>query len=438
MKVQREVVWITFIRLVAFSCTFYILFVDISGSIATNDSMKGISRKMINPDNHYTQSYILTFVQSIVQNNIASITTPTAQQPLNDSIVQMLYLDVIDPSDLTQLKLYQNGCREFMDSDHIYQPLYSSLLLHHVFDHQTWHQINLTSSWIILDCSYQGRTLGDTTAYKAHILDQSMKNLTTIFIQTMMMNRPQKEWFVSCGTATISNMDLSLLSWNGESLTSSQIATYNVMAAAEFPFENIPFEHVILLNPDSDTGAWDAIMTRTGEKVSICGSTGTYRYSPRTQGRFDYFVWQLPSNPVEYFGIIQWVNIVCSIDSWAWIRYRVSQHFLRIPDVYSEIRADLVVRDCSPILIYGEFAYDAVIRSELQFLSSHKLHLQVHPAVIMSIYYGCYMFHDKINAALIFCQSALSLWLYENYMLNTILANGEMDSWAFYENLEAS
>ncbi|OQR85204.1 hypothetical protein THRCLA_10741 [Thraustotheca clavata] len=94
---------------------------------------------------------------------------------------------------------------------------------------------------------------------------------------------------------------------------------------------------------------------------------------------------------------------------------------------------------------YDEFVYDAVIRSDLQvfFLSffhllAHMLHLRVHLIVIIAIYYGCYMSQDKINSTLNLCQSASSSWLYENYMLNTIMATGGMDLWAFHENYETS
>ncbi|KDO31165.1 hypothetical protein SPRG_19629 [Saprolegnia parasitica CBS 223.65] len=309
----------------------------------------------------------------------------------------------------------------------------------------------------------------------------------------MVIVRPVKQWRVACGTATISTMDLSAVRWQDGALTSSQEATYDVMVGTEFPYVDYPFDYVRLLNPASRSGAWEAVIVATGEPVTISGSTGTYRYSPRTQGRYNYFVWQLPTNPISYLSNIQWVTVVYTVDSWAWVRYILDmgisliliantivgviaslniyrvQHIVWIPDVYPGIQAEIMLRSLLLVAIcvttdwwhlfeycmvkytarqswgYTELVLDAVVRSDLQVLFlalfqliASLLGLRLHVALLLAIYFGCYTSCDAIITAWPLQAEAASAWLYHNYLLNTLVANGGMDMWAYHENYETS
>ncbi|EQC31243.1 hypothetical protein SDRG_11164 [Saprolegnia diclina VS20] len=478
-------------RLAAFAAIFYILFIDVTGSFATKDSIKGVSEEMFNPSNRYSQSYMLTFVQALVTNAPLPMNATTTLPPQGSA--SLLYLDAADPSDHSTLGFNRDGCLEPLSSDHIYTPTYVAKVLPLLLDHQSWHSINLTTDWVLVDCSYQGRTLGDTTAFKIHVLDRQFSRLTSIVIQTMVIVRPVKQWRVACGTATISTMDLSAVSWQDGALTSSQEATYDVMVGTEFPYANYPFDYVRLLNPASRSGEWNAVIIATGEPVVISGSTGTYRYSPRTQGRYNYFVWQLPANPISYLSTIQWVSVVYTVDSWAWVRYILdmgislilgantivgviaslniyrTQHILWIPDVYPGIQAEIMIRSLLLLAIcvttdwwhlfeycmvkctarqswgYSELVLEAVVRSDLQVLYlalfqllASLLGLRLHVALLLTIYFGCYTFCDAIIAAWPLQAEAASAWLYHNYLLNTLVANGGMDMWAYHENYKTS
>ncbi|OQR86631.1 hypothetical protein ACHHYP_10337 [Achlya hypogyna] len=479
-------------RLAAFLSALVILYMDTAGSLATKRSIKGASEQMFIPSNHYTQSFLPQYVEALAKK---SPTTQLTAAPPNASVVQVHYLDAKDAADSSTLAFAQTGCLEPQSGDHIYDASYVTTVLHLILDDQTWHSINLTTALVLVDCSYQGRTLGDTTAWKVHVLDATRENLTSIFIQTMGVARPTKHWQVSCGTATISTLRLSSLHVDVEtnSVVSSDVAVYNIMIGMEFPYVNPPFEHVILDNQMSTTGEWAGIVVATGEPIVVSGSTGTYRYSPQTQGRYDYFVWQLPKDPLAYLSTIQWVTVVYSVDSWAWVRYILdmgisvilaahivvgivasyniyrSQGVVWIPDVYPSIQAEIITRCVLLILVciisqwwhifeycmvkstarqswgYNEFVQSSIVCSDLQvvilaFLQgvAMTLQLRLHVTVVLATYYVCYLTQNAIVGSIQLNAAEAASWLYSNYMENTLIATGGMDMWAYHINYDTS
>ena len=102
---------------------------------------------------------------------------------------QVLYLDTA--SNLSSWLLQTDQCVEYLPSDYIYNTSFIIPLLHKIIGNQSNAMINLTSSWVILDCTFEGRTVPDTTSWKVHVLDHTLTNLTTVYKRWW--------WRVRCG-----------------------------------------------------------------------------------------------------------------------------------------------------------------------------------------------------------------------------------------------
>ncbi|KAF0718149.1 Aste57867_1860 [Aphanomyces stellatus] len=101
------------------------------------------------------------------------------------------YLDLTDSS-ATVAALQPTACSPpQLGADFLYDIAYVQPLLQYTLsDVGDW--LNTTNNFIVVDCSFDGRTLGDTTAFKLYLIDKTMTNLSTLIVQTMSVSRPDK------------------------------------------------------------------------------------------------------------------------------------------------------------------------------------------------------------------------------------------------------
>ncbi|KAH9135978.1 hypothetical protein AeRB84_018734 [Aphanomyces euteiches] len=103
-------------------------------------------------------------------------------------------------------------------------------------------------------------------------------------------------------------------------VTSSQLAVYDVAVGLTFPYEWERFEPVTLeeLNPlDCE---WKAKIISTGEAFTMAGTTGFFRDAPDVQSAYNRYTWDLPSDPIVYASTIRFTGAFVYKDAWGWFR----------------------------------------------------------------------------------------------------------------------
>ncbi|EQC33975.1 hypothetical protein SDRG_08654 [Saprolegnia diclina VS20] len=251
--------------------------------------------------NVYTSGLVLAFLLDIAANS----TTSLPRAPI-------LYLN--EGAQAAPYTIRTDSCMSYLDgSDLLYNasvalPLVASILP--------------STGYLVVDCSYTGRVLGDTTAFKVYVIDEH--TVTTVYVQTMGLRRPKAPWQTSCATATVLSAPLASLS-----LLESNVSSYRSFVSLGFPYEvNSNFQEVLLDPITAFVGSWSATVIATSERIVVAGTEGIYRISPTVQASMDSYVWLLPASPVDFIQATQYTQVGHAIDkSFAWARCLLSATF---------------------------------------------------------------------------------------------------------------
>ncbi|KDO28692.1 hypothetical protein SPRG_06546 [Saprolegnia parasitica CBS 223.65] len=288
-------------RLSSCVAALVVLYIEVTGSIATRTALYGAAAPA-ELSNVYYSPLIGPFLRRVAAN--ASYLAALAPTPH----LNVLYIDQTEPSET--LTVSRTSCGNYFPSDAMYNQSYVAPLLHQLLDAQrSWHAVDLADHVVVVDCAYTGRLLNDTTALKLHLIDLTQTNVTTVFLQTMLLTRPAKCMTLSGGLANVVTSPIHGV---------AAPATYFHLLGIEFPFVLAPFERIALQDP-SET-QWHATVHSSGERVILSGTDGVYRESPAIQGNYDFYHWALPDDPQRFLEEIAYIAEPFAVDSYAWVR----------------------------------------------------------------------------------------------------------------------
>ncbi|KAF0713027.1 Aste57867_4554 [Aphanomyces stellatus] len=399
------------------------------------------------------------------------------------------YLDLTDSS-ATVAALQPTACSPpQLGADFLYDIAYVQPLLQYTLsDVGDW--LNTTNNFIVVDCSFDGRTLGDTTAFKLYLMDKTMTNLSTLIVQTMSVSRPDKHLLTTGGVAMITTTPLAslIVDQSTQIVTSTVPATYSVTIGFTFPYEWDTFQLVVLDDLIPPTGQWHATVQSTGEHFLFSGTTGMYHGSPTVQANFAYYYWDLPSDPIIFLRTVQYVNVHFRRDVWGWFRCCLglgigfhiavntlisqvvvvnvwrSSRTVWVPDVYPAIqrraclRVILLLVDCvvnnwwypyTFALNQGGFRtnwvgtlfLDEIVRADglmiclaIIYGVAKLLRVRLKLFVIVAIYVSCFYLRLSLVDKYGVCPNDALMVIENEYFANVLPGNGDMDLWAFRED----
>ncbi|KAH9144741.1 hypothetical protein AeRB84_011318 [Aphanomyces euteiches] len=432
------------------------------------------------------QSYNILQLLPLLLNSPSDVEESLKPTTVDSSLqAPVNYLDVT-PS--TEQLVYQNeSCLTSSNIDYLYDRNYMGAVLSASFaGYDGW---NASISWILVDCSYEGRIIGDTTVIKIYILNKSLTQITTFLLQTLSILRPEKHHETSGGAAMWTVSSLSSMHTTSENdIVCSESAIYSVAIGFDFPFENVDFVPVILDSTVPQSGQWTGQVTSTKEMIQFAGTSGLYRRSPTIQGYFNYFYWQLPSNPAEFMSRIQFVVSQRNKDSWGWFRcllcdgvginiainfgvaisvmvnmYR-KHSILWIPDVFASlqdraaIRAALLfvdsvvngwwypyqwaINQSGQRYLGGPLDFTENARADglmvvlaVTYVAAKFLRVRVQLPVVVIIFVACFYTRQSLTQSYGILSATVQPIIEQNY-LNNIIPSGQpaMDLWAYHEN----
>ncbi|CAK4638885.1 unnamed protein product, partial [Aphanomyces euteiches] len=235
------------------------------GSLVNNLSLFGVSAK---PNNTlaYQTTLLPQFLPTLVQSRDAVGATLRSMLGYTDIPNAVAYLD----ADITtqQPVLQDIFCRKTVGYDYLFNVTYLKPVVHHVF--ASFSDWNMSKWWIIVDCSFEGREIADTTAIKFYLLSKDMALLTTFLVQTLTITRPEKQLGTAGGVAmwTTTTLDSFQIQDNGRIVTSYK-AQYCFAIGFSFPFDWQQFDPITIERLEPPDGQWHAQVTSTKEKFTF-------------------------------------------------------------------------------------------------------------------------------------------------------------------------
>ncbi|KDO28933.1 hypothetical protein SPRG_05806 [Saprolegnia parasitica CBS 223.65] len=459
-------------RVLACLCTIGIVYIEYLGSVGNRTVLVG-GLLPAAPGNVYASPLLPTFLQTLLSGGYnGTLPSPPA----------FLYLEANE----SRVDLCER-CREALPGDRIYTPSYLTLVLTKLLP------LQLDDSHVLVDCAYTGRATEDTTALKAYVL--SSTSLTTVFLQTMVVQRPAKHRQAGCGTATVVSLPLDAI--NATDMTSRLVAdptspaindVYQTYVGLDFPYEvSTPFVPVRLATGATVSGAWTATLGH--EVVSLLGTEGIFRGTTATQGNYAYYVWSLPSDPLAFAFETVYTDASHSKDANAWLRLLVGAgiafnatvsllvalvscvHLYRetgvlwVPDLFPCIQYRVQVRAalCACVLyltdwwhvfewslaeanarlgLPGTFVYPAMALADALMVAlalltwlTHALHVRIGLEAIVLILFICFKYRTDLTTRIGLCLQATDEYATANFESNSFSAGADgMDVWTIHEN----
>ncbi|EQC29139.1 hypothetical protein SDRG_13171 [Saprolegnia diclina VS20] len=459
-------------RVLACLCTIGIVYVEYLASVGNRTVLVG-GLLPATAGNVYASPLLPTFLSTLLA---GGYTAALASPP------SFVYLEANE----SRVDLLET-CLEALPGDRIYTSSYLTLVLSSLLP------LQLNDSHVLVDCAYTGRATEDTTALKAYVLSPTA--LTTVFLQTMTVSRPDKYRKAGCGAATVVTLPLDTI--NMAERTSSVVADptslaindiYKTYVGLDFPYEvSTPFVPVHLATAATDSGAWTA--TLGYEIVSLQGTEGIFRGSTAKEGNFAYYVWSLPSDPLAFVFETVYTDASHSIDANAWLRILVGAGIafnavvsllvalvscvhlyqetgmLWVPDLYPCIQYRVQVRAalCACVLYLtdwwhvfewslaeanerlgftGTFVYPAMALADAMMVAlalltwlTHALRVRVGLEPIVAILCACFCYRTDLALRIGLCLEATDAYATANFESNSFPAgNDGMDVWSMHEN----
>ncbi|EQC33985.1 hypothetical protein SDRG_08664 [Saprolegnia diclina VS20] len=443
--------------------------------MATRQVLLGAGMDLM-PSLNYESPLIFPFLSAFLANQ-------TNWQPSQTPGLSFVYLDsTVDNS----VVLNNSGCLAPTPDDAMLDPPFLTLLLHNLLDNQRgWHAINLSQYTVLIDCTFDGRRVHDITALKVHLLDPGGVNVTTIALQTMTIDGPQKHVVSACGAASIATAPLRAL----VQAPTLPRATYHLLIGIDFPYLLAPFQLFTVRDPTPSNGRWTGTLSPTHEEVLVYGSVGLYRGAMNSQGNYGMYIWAMDNDPRASLSTIAYFISPFCVDSYAWVRcllgmgvslnlfvnmfvsvvivcnrWRFSQ-VLWIPDLYPSIQRRIQLRAILLLgvtisndfwhifefclqrgnarlgLNYG-FVLDAMVRSDgLTYVLSFALtlcdllHTRVCLDVLVVIFASCWTFQSELLHLCKWKLTETDEFILSNYVRDIVPnPNGVMALWAAHEN----
>jgi len=355
----------------------YVVVCDITGSSAVGKTLFGSFSKPSSIP--YYNFAIQRFVRDRVLNKLHSI---EEIKRIQDNKQIVIYLNV--GGGMGNYSIQFDSCSNYQDSDGLYNKSYVIFLLQTALNGYN-SNINLTAftHTVIVDCSYDGRTVQDTSTFKVYMVDNELLQIYSFTFQTMLVSRIRSRTKSSCAPMTISCTNFNsfqaspILSSSDAlsmGLSSNETSTYKALIAYEFPFLLSGF-HEINIAETTPTMEWHARDLVTNESIILYSVSEFYRRSPTEQADFFQFVWDLPGDPVKDITVAKFVSLAYTKDPWAWIQslviaglsYRIlttlliailasiniyiTESRLYFPDIFPAVQHEIVLR--SVILIFA-------------------------------------------------------------------------------------
>ncbi|KAF0692864.1 Aste57867_16110 [Aphanomyces stellatus] len=472
-------------RTLAFLSALAVLFCEIVASNTNKQFLMGTTTKVAFNSNY--NSYLMpSFLASIVSKPSA-IQRMLTTLSINTTTPFVAYLDTTTSGPSA---LQPNSCNPpTLNTDYLYDISYVQPLLRHALAHV--HGLGwIDNAFVLVDCSFKGRALGDTTITKFYLVDKTLTNFSTFVTQTLSIRRPAKGLLTSGGVAMLSTTPIASMDVDPMTgfVTSNASATYDITIGFTFPFDWQPFERIALDAVVPPTGQWDATVVGTGERFSLAGTTGIYRGSPTVQAGFDYYYWALPDNPIAFVAAIEYTNVNVRKDVFGWVRcflglgigFNIAINTLAslvvavnmwrdlrvvwVPDVYPAmqrralLRAVLLVLECVgndwwyPYLYaLGQGGYrlqfgGTLIFHELprvdglllclavSFAAAWLFQLRLKLFIVVAIYFLCFSLRMWIVNKFGVCTTRANEIVLDAFLANVLPGNGGMDLWTFHED----
>ncbi|OQR88707.1 hypothetical protein ACHHYP_06678, partial [Achlya hypogyna] len=233
----------------------------------------------------YDSALVALWLTDVVANKSTVVASPTKR----------MYIDYA-AGDSSGYTVSPESCAIPAPGDSIYAERYLAKLLPHIASAAPSLDVLLHTD-VVVDCSFKGRQVQDTSALKLHFLNRNESQLWTLFLQTLQLTRPSKRLTTACGMASISMINLSAVSANSAgTLSTSQTAAYTHVIGVEFPYVLAPFHLVEIPDPSKLTsdGRRHATIVESGESIELAGIEGIYRSALDIQASYNYCIWDLP------------------------------------------------------------------------------------------------------------------------------------------------
>ncbi|KDO28689.1 hypothetical protein SPRG_06543 [Saprolegnia parasitica CBS 223.65] len=441
-------------RLSCCAAACLLLYIEISGSLATNASLVGVAGDS-SVSAVYTSPLIALFLK----------------QPPVQVLPTFAYLNSTDGG--RTIRVFEDNCHCDIPST-MYSHAYLTRLLSHLLgEHRSWHApFDAATTSVVVDCHYDGIRWNDTTALKVYLVDKLSYVVSTIILQTLNVRRSAKHIDTVCGFATIHVGD-----------------SYHHLLRLEFPFNVGPFDEVKVNAPA--LAAWDVTVLRTGEALLAYGTSGVFRETPKTQGNYFYYNWSTPVDGDAFLTYTEYLEVPFSVDCYAWGRCLLGlgvsvllilhmlvssviafnlykqDGTLWIPDLYPAIQWRIQLRAVLLLLAtvanhgwhvleyclkHGNarlrlddgFVLDAMVRSDgatyllaIAVGLADLLHLRVGLDVLLSIYMVCLIHREALVHVCAACVSASDAFLSRNYVASIVSEPGAaMSLWTYHANDE--
>ncbi|RHY50156.1 hypothetical protein DYB30_010869 [Aphanomyces astaci] len=498
-SLRRRVRKLTFLASRALACVAagIVFFCEYTGSDSNKRLLVGVSTpptKTISYTSPLVTQLFLPILVSTPGLVRTAFETLDANKPQNQSFVG--YLDkatTVTSSSSSWSAVFHSvtvtttSCNSPSGIDYLYKPSYlHDVLKYALAAYPSW---NLTNHWVVLDCGYEGRKFEDTTVLMLYLVDRQVQTFSTFMLQVLSIHRPAKQRRTSGGVAMFTTMALASMTVDGVTVKSSQPATYETAMGFLFPYEWEAFEPIALDSLVPPDGQWHARIIATNEAFVFSGTTGIYRRGPDIQASFNYFYWDLPSDPITFASTIQFQGVKVFKDTWGWFRcflgvgigfniaintgvaflvmynmYMFTGVFW-VPDIYpsiqsrASIRALLLLLDCIMNGWWyphqwavnqgsvrnkwgGTLDFNEISRADglmvvlaTTFVAANALRVRVQLVTVVMIYALCYYLRQDLIKAMGVCVTRVTPFIKQNYFENILpTGHGAMDLWAYHEN----
>ncbi|KAF0694768.1 Aste57867_14366 [Aphanomyces stellatus] len=475
-------------RVCACLAAIFIIYSEFEGSLATKRMLMGVTSAPT-LSNTYSSPLAVSFLTALLANTTvvhAAIDTLAQLQGANTSNSTVVYIDGDPPS-----VSFNAMCSQSSTADFLYDPTVLLPLLGHILAPTSLLQ---NAPLVFVDCFYDGRILPDTTTLKVFLVDPSLTTLTTLFVQTLTISRPAIHRESSGGLATFTSTSLAsciLDIYAPAGVVCSDDATYTMTVGLECPYEADDFVLVNMSLTPSSSGAWPAHIVSTGEDIILIATEGIYRSAPDVRCSYDWFWWNLSSDPVAFIAETTYITIFHIKDSWGFFRcflglgiafnllmtglvslvvmanlYR-HKRVLWLPDLYPTIqrraalRVVLLVADCLFNRWWYPFQYafnEAKLRAGYgggMFLfemvradglmvclaitqalaASLRVRVQLHVTVVLFVV--CFQRRDQLIDCTNFLAAATSEYVTASYMAQIVTDNSVEDAMSVWAWIEA-
>ncbi|KAF0691810.1 Aste57867_17024 [Aphanomyces stellatus] len=472
-------------RLLSAAAALVVMYIEFTGSAATRRLLVGVSTPLL-PSNAYDSLYLPLYLSTLVasQESIKAM----------DASFRRPFVAYLDMNDTTNTLAFQpSACNQAGRSpaDPIYDIDYARPLLDNILANFPAFDWPSNDTTIVVDCSFFGRTIGDTTTAKLYLLNET--TLTTLVVQTIAVSRPTQQRVMAAGLAMFTTTPLSTLVVDDACVvTATEAATYAAAVGFGFPYEWAPFVPITLeATVPTVSTEWMATMISTGERISFAGTMGIYRIAPSSQANYDYYIWDMPQDPLAFVAHIQYANAHVLKDVHGWFRcflglgigFNIALHmavalmvmgrhavvtrqYIPFPNVYAAIqkrataRVVLLVADCVlhdwwyPFqyalnqgnvrtgLLVGTLPLVEMPRADglmlclaLTYLAAAAARVRVELFVVVAIYLVAFSYRIELVARYGVALDATNLYLEANFLENVQPGNGTgMDIWTCHVN----